>query len=227
MPSAASVRTARVCAAIRSSMVCPHRPPPAPPVSAPMTNASSSRTAVLLFVFDTREHALTPRAGLATETLEAGLAADAGFHLGDRLESRRRNWLGALHADAVCPLVQPVQRSGQTLGALLQQLTRGQADVTTRADLDLVDLVGEARVLADRAGQVHDRHRSAELTKSRKGCVEVPPDPVSDVGASVRFHRFSLHIECFIGALSLGAGGGADYWTLVQSLGRVRFLCLS
>jgi hypothetical protein len=41
---------------------------------------------------------------------------------------------------------------------------------------------------------------SAPMTKSRKGCVEVPPDPVSDVGASVGFHRFSLvkHIELFI-----------------------------
>src|ERR1700730_8591215 len=113
MPSAAIVRTARVCAAIRSSMVCPHSHTTAAPVSAPMTNASSSRTAVLLFVFDTREHALTTRAGLATETLETGLAAETGLPLGARLASRRRNWLGALHADAVCPLVQPVQRSGQ------------------------------------------------------------------------------------------------------------------
>src|ERR1700730_16684775 len=173
MPSAAIVRTARVCAAIRSWMVCPHSHTTAAPVSAPMANASPSRTAVLLFVFDTREHALTPRAGLATETLEAGLAADAGFHLGDRLESRRRNWLGALHAGALCPLGQPCQASGQTRGAVVVPLT--------------VAAAAEARVLADRAAQFHDRHRSAELTKSRKGCVEVPPDPVSDVGASVRF----------------------------------------
>ncbi len=78
------------------------------------------------------------------------------------------------YAYALHPLVQPVQRIGQTLRALLQQLARGQTDVPTRADLNLIDLVGERRFPVDRAGQVDDHHRSAEPAKSRKGCVEVP-----------------------------------------------------
>jgi hypothetical protein len=39
--------------------------------------------------------------------------------------------------------VQPVQRSGQTVRALLQELARDQTDVPTHADLDLIDFVGE------------------------------------------------------------------------------------
>jgi hypothetical protein len=69
------------------------------------------------------------RGGATAEAFEAGLAADAGLYLGDGLEPRRRNRLGTLDADLVRPLAQPLQRGGETVHTLLQQLARGQKGV--------------------------------------------------------------------------------------------------
>lgn len=181
---------------------------------APGTKVSSDRTAILRHldrlarrsVFVNPDHAASTPIGLATDTLEADLAADAGLDLGDGIQPCRRDRLGALDADAVFALVQAVQRRGQALHPLQEQLTGDQANVPTRGGLDLIDLVGERRALADRAGQLRNHDRPSELAKSGESGGKVPFNPCSDVRTNDRVQR--VHALTIVDAL------GPAYWTL-------------
>jgi len=84
------------------------------------------------------------------------------------VEPRRGDPLGTLHAHAVLTVVQPVEGGRQTIHALHQPLARGEADLPVLVGLDLVDLVSEGGVVADRTGQFLNRYGPAELAKSKE-----------------------------------------------------------
>jgi len=68
-----------------------------------------------------------------------------------------------------------------TWHALHQPLARGEADLPVFVGLDLVDLVSEGGVVADRTGQFLNRYGPAELAKSKESRRQVLIEPLSDV----------------------------------------------
>lgn len=59
-----------------------------------------------------REQPLSTSADLAPETLEAALAADAGFHLGHDVQSSRRDRLVTFDADVIDAPADPPPHAG-------------------------------------------------------------------------------------------------------------------
>src|SRR3990172_7564041 len=107
------------------------------------------------------------RLELAPEPLDPVLAAHAGLDLGHRAQARRGDGLLALHADAVL--------------AVVEALERREPDLAVPAGLDPVHLVGERRVVADRPGQLLNRHGAAHLAEPADCRVQVVLEPLPDV----------------------------------------------
>src|ERR1043166_7430745 len=97
-----------------------------------------------------------PASGLLAplEPLDAVLAADARLHLGHRSQTDRGDLLGTLPAHAVLTVVQPFEGSRQTLHPVHQSVARGEGDLPDLVGQDLVDLVREGRIVADRTGEL-------------------------------------------------------------------------
>src|SRR5687767_2119604 len=69
------------------------------------------------------------RRQLLAVPLDAVLAADTGLNLGQRLQAGGRDLLPALHAGSVLAVIEPVERRGQRVHSLHQQLAGRKPDL--------------------------------------------------------------------------------------------------
>src|SRR5258705_8160894 len=120
---------------------------------------------------------------LAPHALDPVLAPNAGLDLRKGPEARGRNRLLALHTGAVLTILETVQRRGQPVDPVHQQLARREAALTALVGLNLVDLVGEWRVVADGARQLLDSDRPAHPAEPADCRSEILFQPLAN-----RFH---------------------------------------
>src|SRR5262245_16772010 len=100
-------------------------------------------------VFVRRLELVFTRDELAPEALEPVLAANACRDFGHGLKPRGRERLVAFDARSVVAVLESVQSRRQPVDPGHQQPTGGESDLAALVLLDLVDLVGVRRVVAD------------------------------------------------------------------------------
>src|SRR5882724_13137667 len=101
---------------------------------------------------------------LAAASLQAVLATDAGLNFRQRAQPSGGDLLAALHARAVLTVVQAVERGGDAVDPLHQQLARGEPDLAPLVGLDLVHFIGVRPVLAW-AQQLFESRRPTHLAQ--------------------------------------------------------------
>src|SRR5207302_8506539 len=113
-------------------------------------------------VFVGRLELVFGRYELAPEALEPVLAPNARRDFRQRLEPRGRDRFFAFDTDPIVAALQPLERRREPVDPAHQKPARGESDLATLVLLDLVDLVGVRRVVADRSSYLLDRNRPAD-----------------------------------------------------------------